>query len=237
MQLGVSSDADPQATLAELGAACLRRGLAALELRVRDDGTATDMLRQALAREAQESPRIAGLLGSSAALQPLADLAATLRAPLVVEAADHAGALQGANRLAALGATALPLMTGRAAEWLPAVAASGQDFAWQIDDAVADPAADVARMLEQGAAPAYIRLVGGGPEAVMQHGRGVGAVMRHLALAGYAGPLILTPSSRRYRVAWSVWLGRRGSWGCGSAGGSDTTLSAEPSTTLTRAES
>jgi hypothetical protein len=62
----------------------------------------------------------------------------------------------------------------------------------------------------------YIRFIGGGPEAALQEGRGIGTLMGRLALAGYNGAVILAPSATRYRVAWESWLGRRGGWGCGS---------------------
>jgi hypothetical protein len=50
---------------------------------------------------------------------------------------------------------------------------------------------------------------------------GVGAMMRRLAVEGYAGTLVLAPSTARFRVAWRKWLGRRGGWGCGSSTGED----------------
>jgi hypothetical protein len=54
----------------------------------------------------------------------------------------------------------------------------------------------------------------------MQDGRGVGGMMRRLALAGYEGTLVLAPSTTRFRVAWQQWLGRRGGGsGCRSRNG------------------
>lgn len=62
----------------------------------------------------------------------------------------------------------------------------------------------------------YIRFRGGGPEAAQQSGLGVGALMARLALARFAGPLVLAPSTPKYRYIWHAWLGRAGGWGCGS---------------------
>lgn len=108
-------------------------------------------------------------------------------------------------------------MRGPVEDWLQLLPAS-MPFAWQVDESVPEFAGDAARLLRHGSGPAFIRLVGGGPETALQDGRGVGALMRVLALAGYAGPLVVTPSSHRYRVAWASWLGRRGGWGCGGSG-------------------
>jgi hypothetical protein len=75
----------------------------------------------------------------------------------------------------------------------------------------------VARLLDLfGRRLSHIRLLGGGPEAALHEGGGIGEVMGRLALSGYAGTMVLAPSSDRYRVAWQTWLGRRGGWGCGS---------------------
>jgi hypothetical protein len=109
------------------------------------------------------------------------------------------------------------LVRGPAAGWLDDIDSAGRECAWEIDCNAFDPGDDAAEVLARlGARLRYIRLIGGGPEAVMQEGRGIGALMSRLALAGYNGALILTPSSPRYRVAWETWLGRRGGWGCGS---------------------
>jgi hypothetical protein len=103
------------------------------------------------------------------------------------------------------------------ASWIESVIASGVPVGWHIDSTVERVAEALPRLLENPGLLSYIRLEGGGPESAMQEGRGIGDLMRRLALAGYSGPLILTPSSPRYRVAWSTWLGRRGGWGCGSS--------------------
>jgi len=89
-------------------------------------------------------------------------------------------------------------------------------FAWEVNPAVDDPA-DVPIVLRAlGPRLNYVRLRGGGPESLDQTGKGVGSLMSLLAMARYAGPLILTPTTARYHHAWAAWLGRRGGWGCGS---------------------
>jgi hypothetical protein len=117
---------------------------------------------------------------------------------------------------------ALVCVRGPARAWLDELARAGIAYAWEVDPAVADIAVDVDAVFGRSDADLrYIRLIGGGPEAAMQDGQGIGVLMGRLALAGYDGPVVLTPSSTRYRVAWASWLGRRGGWGCGSKAASD----------------
>jgi hypothetical protein len=66
--------------------------------------------------------------------------------------------------------------------------------------------------LSSGAAPArlldrlgerlrHVRILGGGPEAALHEGQGVGELMGRLALAGYTGTVILSPGSK---LTWRV---------------------------------
>lgn len=64
-----------------------------------------------------------------------------------------------------------------------------------------------------------VRLYGGGPEQHDQHGRGVGTLLRDLALSRYTGPIVLSPSTREQLPRWHTWLESRKAAGCGS--GSD----------------
>jgi hypothetical protein len=218
MQLGISSAADPTATADELVDACLRRGLSGLELRHGDRAARPDGIAAALGRCTGEAVQVVALLvdvgtDHTAHRTPLIGSGV----PVMLRSASGArAALDAAAELRAAGSNALPLLQGPADEWLQYV--GDHPFAWQVDDSVTDPAADAARILTKRARLAYLRLVGGGPETALQHDRGIGPLMRRLALAGYAGPLVVSPSSSRYRIAWSVWLGRRGGWGCGSSG-------------------
>lgn len=218
MRLGLSSDAARGAAAEDLVATCRQRGLGALEITFREGPRPADVA--ALLAASGSDFLFAGVLhdGPPAdAIFPAAAEARGLGVPMILgggspldERMEIARAIiedEGAARV---------LTRGPAAEWLDSVLDSGVPFAWQIDDASVDPAADAELILSR-TDIGYVRLVGGGPENALQEGRGVGGVMRQLALAGCTAPLILTPSSQRYRLAWSAWLGRRGGWGCGSA--------------------
>jgi hypothetical protein len=215
MRVGLSSDAAPGATIVELLDTCERRGLGALEVRV--GGVHTSELHELL-RAGTHRDRIGGLLADDASYSAgLVSAASASNLPVVLDSgASYAARMVEARRAAPRRCTVLPLMSGPAVRWLDAAVLADVPFSWQIDESCADPAGDAAQILRHATLLAYVRLVGGGPEAVMHEGRGIGGVMKQLALAGYAGPLILTPSSPRYRVAWATWLGRRGGWGCGS---------------------
>jgi hypothetical protein len=94
---------------------------------------------------------------------------------------------------------------------------TGLPMAWDADVTAGGVGTAAARLLARlGGRLRHIRLLGGGPEAAAQEGKGVGELMGRLAIAGYSGSVILSPSSTRYRLAWQNWLGRRGGWGCGS---------------------
>lgn len=225
MRLGLSSAAAPDASLDDLAAACAARGLPALELRAGDghgidaDGDWSRAVAAALASAATAGVTIAGYRTDAATdAEQLARLSQALGAPVIVSC--ECSIDQRAERARAIidaGGRALALATGQPATWHPAAHAAGLDYGWEIDTASGDVSEHAQFVLErQGPALRYIRLIGGGPETSMQEGRGIGTLMGTLALAGYDGPLVLAPSSTRYRVAWETWLGRRGGWGCGS---------------------
>jgi hypothetical protein len=219
MRLGLSTDAAPGAALEELLDACVRRGMAAVEIRVGDE--CADAARAFLTTPQPDillrpvAP--CGILVREAELTPaVARQALSLHVPLILEGPAHRPLLRRARQLAGEGIAALPLLGGAAEGWLEDVALTGVPVAWQADATACDVAADAADILRHAHLLAYVRLVGGGPEALMQEGRGIGSVMRQLTMASFNGPLILTPSSQRFRMAWAAWLGRRGGWGCGS---------------------
>jgi hypothetical protein len=217
MQLGISSDAAPDATAADLFAACTNRGLSAIELTAQTAAKTKDIV-GVLRSLRRESVRVVGILGSATTYaHQLSALSRNVRAPVVVNGAEELGArITFARSIIAHGGTALVTVSGPAPVWLDTVARASIGFAWQVDAACTDPAHDADLILTAMGRIPYVRLVGGGPEAALQEGRGVGPLLSRLALAGFAGPLILTPSSHRYRIAWASWLGRRGGWGCGS---------------------
>lgn len=233
MHLSLSSAAAPDAALSDLLTACTRRGLGALELvegNAHGVGTGIDAARAKaiLAAARHEGIRVCGLYLQEmdrGDLVPAARLAAALEAPVVIpthgidreilsEAAVVFGAA-GAQLLLAHGSDPAAVeMLRRTLETLSFPPALG--LAWEIRPERDDPALVGGALTTAGALLRYARLHGGGPEAAEQSGRGVGALMARLALARYAGPLVLTPSTSRYHYVWRAWLGRAGGWGCGS---------------------
>ncbi|NIP78159.1 MAG: hypothetical protein GWM90_02720 [Gemmatimonadetes bacterium] len=247
MRLGLSSAAAPDAPLSELLAACARRGLATLELEEgHGHGLEPGLRSLAAPRDAAARIEAAGvsLAGFRVARGSTARLPGSAAGATEEDAADAATWARFAR---ALGAPALVPLHGpvdrRAALALrragvpvlgilppdpfadPALASlvdpgsEGLPLAWDADGAVTDLDVVAPRLLDRaGARLRHIRIPGGGPESAGREGLGVGTLAARLALAGYAGTVALAPSSARFRVVWDAWLGRRGGWGCGSAG-------------------
>ncbi len=224
MRLGLSSAAAPDADLDALLTACAQRGLGVLELRAGDAHGVDAEVDPADGVIARERAAAAGITiggywtASYDGAERLARTAEALDAPILV-AADEAidARIAQVRRIEARGGTALVVVGGPADTWLDAVISAGIHFAWEVDAAHFDVSADTERVLRAGSdGLKCVRLLGGGPETALQEGRGIGPLMGRLAMRGYAGPLLLAPSSSRYRVAWASWLGRRGGWGCGS---------------------
>jgi hypothetical protein len=229
MQLSLSSAAAPDASFAELLEVCARRGLAGVELETGHahgvDATRgwAERATEARTAAAEAGVRIAGLRLSSADLDAdpgdLAGLALCLGAPLLIPAA----AVELAPRGITTGLVRVTLRSGP--EAIDALArldhgvrpAARLALALDVDPAVGDGAIAAVDLIERvGGRLRHIRLSGSGPESVMHDGRGVGPLLARLALSGFDGTLALAPSSSRYSVIWSAWLGRRGGWGCGS---------------------
>jgi hypothetical protein len=232
MQLGLSSLAAPDAGAAELLAACARRGLATLELvaggshGVGPDTSAAEV--EALRRSADSvAVEIAAFRAAdlAQALSPeAAALSAALGAPVIAPRGAIADAEldEAAQRYAAAGGTLLlslgadvdearALRTALDRPWREALG-----LAWEARPS-SDDLADVRALLDAvGNRLRHVVLYGGGPEAAQQTGQGVGALMGRLALARYAGALVLAPSTPSYHRVWHAWLGRAGGWGCGS---------------------
>ncbi len=230
MRLGLSSAAAPDAGIDALVEACARRGLAVLELHAGHAHGVVDAASAAGAHATTIGTGVAiGAWWTDAPHEPalLTGIAQALQAPVVLAAAagepdarsaraDLAQRIALARTHGADGAV-LPAVQGPADMWLADVTDAGIDFAWEIDRSVSDPAADLTRILQHASGRLrYLRIRGGGPESAMQEGQGIGPLMAQLAINGYDGPLVVAPSSGRFHVAWSTWLGRRGGWGCGS---------------------
>jgi hypothetical protein len=125
--------------------------------------------------------------------------------------------LRHARRIAGQGISVAVVVRGpETLEQARAVRDEGLVLAWDVDPESDAPGPTVGALLDEvGPRLRSIRLHGGGPEAALHEGRGIGEMAGRLALAGYDGTVILTPTSTRYRIAWQAWLGRRGGWGCG----------------------
>jgi hypothetical protein len=223
MRLALSSAAAPDAGLSELLEACTRRGLGALELRAGDahgiaPGDPFGAV-DAAGRASAAGVLISGFRASSGDdLLHLARLAEALGAPLLLEGGSVAERAVRAQRLADSGTEVVLVVGGPdAVHQASLVADMGLAFAWDAAPGQRPVGEDAQRLLdERGGKLTHITLLGGGPEAALHEGRGVGELMGRLALAGFTGTLTLAPASRKYHVAWETWLGRRGGWGCGS---------------------
>jgi hypothetical protein len=224
MRLGLSSAAAPDATIDELLAACVRRGLAALELRQQDAHGVTGAPDGIGGAEAQERARAAGIEITGFRSETggedlsLARVAAAAGAPVLVGGCCVRARAHRAAGLRAVGVEVAVALEGDVPlDALERAAACGAQVAWDANVVTGGLGGTAARLLDRlGGRLRHIRILGGGPEAAMQEGRGVGELMGRLALAGYTGTVILSPSSTRYRVAWQTWVGRRAGWGCGS---------------------
>lgn len=225
MLLGLSSAAAPDATLDVLLAAAERRGLAVLELRDGDahgvvpgDGGAS--ARAAVELAAAAKVALSGYRSARVAHDlALARLSYALGAPVILDGRDDvATRIDRARQMVAAGGDVAVVVRGDSVVGDAAlIAAAGLALAWDANPTSGPLGATAESLLQRYPRKLrHIRLVGGGPEIEMQHGKGVGELMRQLALARYAGTLILAPSTPGFRVAWRNWLGYRRGWGCGS---------------------
>lgn len=216
MRLGISSEAAHGAPVDELVAACERRGLAALEL-VLGASIGPDDVLEAAKIAADVSVHISGIVADACPdTRALAALSRLANAPIIVRGdGDLHARIACTSGIVLEGGSALVFVSGPPACWLNVVTSAEVEFAWHVDETCLEPAAAAEGILRARPIP-FVRLAGGGPETSTQNERGIGDLMRVLALAGYDGPVIMTPTSQRYRVVWSAWLGRRGGWGCGS---------------------
>lgn len=225
MRLALCSSAAPDATLSGLFEACARRGLAALELREGDAHGLNPECEEIADCLASGSARIVGVpIVGYRTLRPghdlwLGRLSRALGVPILLDAPTSVRSrLDRAAGISEVAGRVAIVVRGEDSLSDAEVAASeGVDLAWDADPAQGNLGDRVGRLLDRfGGRLRYVRLLGGGPEATLHGGEGIGDVMGRLALSGYAGTVALAPSSDRYRVAWQTWLGRRGGRGCGS---------------------
>jgi hypothetical protein len=228
MPLGLSSAAAPDAMLEDLFEAAARRGLGALELREGDaHGVGAEWGTSSIGRARQWAASAGVTICGFLALGPghdlsLARLSNALGAPVLLGGPGGlAGRLARASAIQAIGAVAAVVLRGdSAAEDAERAAAAGLMLAWEADPRMRALGDIAESLLERYPGRLrHVRLLGGGPEAAAQEGRGLGGLMRKLALAGYDGTLVLAPSAPRHLALWRNWLGRGGGWGCGSRTG------------------
>lgn len=227
MRTGVSSAVVPGASLSELTAGATRHGLSVLELRAGDGhGVSASM-----AAEAGALARVGGTVsGSGIAISAYRDhgledehglgaLASVLCTSILIDGEGTLAArLTRAQRLRHGGAAVAVVARGPdAASDAREIVGAGLAVAWDAAPADGQLGERSAEMLGVcGGALRQVRIAGGGPESALHEGRGIGALMARLALAGYAGTVIIAPSTPRYHLLWEQWLGRRRGWGCGS---------------------
>lgn len=225
MRLGLSSAAAPDAMLEDLFEAAARRGLGALELREGDaHGLSAEWDTSNISRARQWAALAGVTINGFLALGPghdlsLARLSDALGTPVLLGGPGGvAGRLARASAIRAIGGEAAVVLRGdSAAEDAERAAAAGLMLAWEADPRSRSLGSIADSLLERFPGRLrHVRLLGGGPEAAAQEGRGLGGLMRKLALAGYDGTLVLAPSAPRQLALWRTWLGRGGGWGCGS---------------------
>ena len=221
MRLGISSAAAPDLSLDDLREACIRRGLESLEIVLDGPGLQSDHAALRL-----DPSLVVGLFREDPSVMTFraaAQMAEAAGVPLVVPASR----LVREQFVSNLPVAKLVLLheerTGRVEGLIgliEEVRASGRDaqLGLQVDPRN-DPPNRVQALLDRlGDSIRYVRLLGGGPESIAQTGQGIGNLVGRLALLGFDGPLILTPSDPTRLRVWAHWLGRRAGWGCGSKG-------------------
>lgn len=223
--LSLSTEAAPRLALDDLHTGCVARGLEGVEVAIdpQDDlETVTARARASRARvvalrvdrlDEHTAPAIArasGALGVPVSVPP-ATLAPDLLPHVAMTFARAGGRLLLGHRTNL--DEALVLATAVHSLAIPAILG----LAWEIAPA-SDRLEDAsAVLLATRELLGVVRLHGGGPEQRDHDGRGLGALLVELALSGFAGPIIMCPSSPEKIERWTAWLGSRGNFGCGHA--------------------
>lgn len=221
MNLCLSSDVLPDASLAALDRACVRRALTGLALTL---GAGHGHGLDARVCPMKEN---AGLAGAPRPTTPvtwlrLSTLPSAGMLRTWARAAYHLGAglllptpvdAPLAVRTALVHRTD-PDAARRAADW---ATRHGAQTAWAVTPARHTPDA-LRRTLDATAGTlAHVRLIGGGPEAETSDDAGTGALMAALALRGYGGTVSLAPSPGADLDGWRRWLLDERGWGCNTA--------------------
>jgi hypothetical protein len=234
MRLGLSSEAAPDASIGEIAAACVRRGLGAVELveghahgvSVRSNDAAIAAAARTLGDAGIEDRVFRPAPHASPDWEPLAALAARLGAGVLVPAAWAAESGRMDAAAAAFGRSGGRLLIAHPSD--PAEAAAARmladrctpglaSLAWDADPDGPPLVAYAAAVLDAaGPQLSHIRLRGSGPEAAASEGKGIGALIARLTLRSWDGVLLLAPADPARIPVWRIWLGRGTGWGCGS---------------------
>ena len=238
MRTGLSSVVAPRASLEDLIAGAMRHGLTVLELCAGDGHGVT----AAVTSEARALAAVVDTISAShVAISAYRDLgkedeaavgtlSGILGAPTLVDVPGTLAArLARAERLRAVEVAVAVVVRGvDAIRDAQDISRAGCAVAWDAAPAEAKLGAQAAALLDAcGDALCQVRVAGGGPESTLHEGRGIGELMARLALAGYAGTVILAPSSPSYHVLWDRWLGRPRGFGCGSHASDNTLVTLE----------
>lgn len=225
MKLSLSAAAAPGTDLDALDAACQARGLDGIELVIASAEDARSLPARVRAARARVVALRAERLDDDAA-GSLAHLSGELGVPVSAPRDEVTrGSLPKLARVFADAGGTLLVGFGADLEEVIAVTAALQSagdppsvgLAWELRPGLEDLGASSAILL---AARRYLRLVrlyGGGPEQHQQDGLGIGPLLVDLAISGYGGPIVLTPSAPAELPRWRDWLASRKGAGCGSA--------------------
>lgn len=225
MKLSLSAAAAPGVALEALDAACRARGLDGIELVV-ETGDDTESL---AARVRAAGIRVVALRAgelAEPARRALSRLSGALAVPLSVPlgAVTDASLPELARLFADAGGTVLFGFGTDLEQVLAATAALRRagnppsvGLAWELRPSSEDLGSSGAVLLAAREHLRLVRLYGGGPEQRDQDGRGVGPLFVDLAISGYGGPIVLTPSRAEELGRWRDWLSSRKIAGCGSA--------------------
>lgn len=225
MKLSLSAAASPGLALGALDDASRARGLDGIELVLE----AAEDTQSLVARVRAAGARVVALRAErldDSAVATLARLSGELKVPLSVPlAALPEGSLPNLARVFAdAGGTLLVGFgtdLGQVVALTAALASAGHPasvgLAWELRPSSEELGASSAVLLAAHQHLRLVRLYGGGPEQHQQDGRGVGPLLVDLAISGYGGPIVLTPSSPAELPRWRDWLASRKSTGCGSA--------------------
>lgn len=217
--LSLSTDAAPQLSLDALDAACRARGLDGEELVLSGDlaGLATRVggRRIVALRIAQLDDRNAPAVArASAALGvPVSVPPGALDRYMLARVLP---AFTAGGRLLLGHGTDLDETLSTIAAIRAAGPAASLGLAWEIRPAIDGLEEASAILLAARELLGLVRLHGGGPEQRDQDGRGVGQIFVELALSGFAGPIVLTPSRPEELGRWDRWLHSAKAAGCGS---------------------